>query len=226
MPTADSDAGPIITLEAAICAAERTVASALNANFATDPVIGPELSRPFSVLGSVVQRHGPLIARVLADALQASGRFEVFTEMAIPIPSVADDLLMSRDSKTDLARIRQHVEVPARRITVDLVAVDRKGGWAGGYDVKRGKGESRRRGPVQRDLLALRLVLASHLANLGFDIDRVDTAVIDYFGASGFNRYIKLSRDELDDHFGIPVSAQVDQMTGALRRAFTRRRCR
>lgn len=93
MATADPDAEPIITRQAAIRAAERTVASAFATEFSIDPVIGRDLSRSFSVVNSVVKRHGPLIARTLADTLRATGKFDVFTEMVVAVPPAADDLL-------------------------------------------------------------------------------------------------------------------------------------
>jgi hypothetical protein len=222
MATADPDAEPIISREAAIRAAERTVARAFATEFSIDPLIGRDLSRSFSVVNSVVQRHGPLIARTLADTLRATGRFDVFTEMIVPIPPAADDLVVWRNSPTAPVRIRSRADsCSARPVAVDLVAVDRASGWAGAYDIKRGGGatEWRRRRPVEHDLLALRLVLDLHLAQSGFEIGQVTTGVIDWIGSSGFNRGITLCRDDLNEHFGVPVVGPIDLMTTALKRA-------
>jgi hypothetical protein len=222
MATADPDAEPIITRQAAIRAAERTVASAFATEFSIDPVIGRDLSRSFSVVNSVVKRHGPLIARTLADTLRATGKFDVFTEMVVAVPPAADDLLMWRNSPTAPVRIRSRADsCSARPVTVDLVAVDRASGWAGAYDIKRGGGatEWHRRRPVEHDLLALRFVLDLHLGKSGFEIGQVTTGVIDWIGSSGFNRDITLCRNDLDEHFGVPVVERIDQMTTALKRA-------
>jgi hypothetical protein len=226
MPIHESDPAPIISREAATRAAERTVSQAFATDFSVDAVLGPELSRFYSVTASIVQRHGPLIQRTLAGTLAATGRFEVFAEMPIAIPVAADDLLASRNSKSDLAKIKLRAESTATRtVVVDLVVVDREIGWAGGYDIKRGGGmtESRRRRAVEDDLRAVHFVLGSHLAKSGFDIGSVTTAVIDYFGCSGFGPDIKVTRDELNGHFGIDVVKPIDDMTAALRQALRAR---
>jgi hypothetical protein len=55
---------------------------------------------------------------------------------------------------------------------------------------------------------------------LGFEgITDTTTGIIDYYGMSGFSREIKLIRDELDSHFGVPVVGHVDAMTEALKGA-------
>jgi hypothetical protein len=176
--------------------AERTIANAFNTEFSIDPIVGAELSRTVSVATSVIQRHGLLIPRTIADILSASSRFEVFTEISIDIPATADDLIGSRNSKRDLAKIKLHADVrPARKVAVDLVVIERESGWAGAYDCKRGHGatESRRRQHVEHNLLAIRFVLGSHLAKSGYDIARVTTAVINYFGSSGFSNDIRIT---------------------------------
>ena len=66
-------------------AARQAVLGALGGDFSVDPIVGPAMSRCFSVIGSLIQRHGLLIQRTLADALVASGRFDVFSNVQIPL---------------------------------------------------------------------------------------------------------------------------------------------
>lgn len=210
----------LLTTDKAIArAAKQVVASALDATSSIDPIIGAEFSRAFSFFNLVVQRHGLLIQRVLADTLAASGRFEVLTESPIPITAAALDLLQSENSEKDLASIRLKSDSRVERsVMMDIIAIDRVKRWAGVYDVKRGNGETtwKTRKPIENDLRATRLVLQSHLKKLGHDIDHVDSAVIDYYGSSGFPRNIKINGDELDRHFGVPVAANIDGMTAAI----------
>jgi hypothetical protein len=216
------DSAPIIGPEATKRAAERTVRNAFDTDFSVDPVVGPEFSKSYFVIGSCVQRHGALIQRTIADVLTATGRFEGFTDMPVVIPVAADELLASRNSKENLAKIKvRSGSDSARTVVVALVVVERETGFAGAYDVKRGGGmtDSRRRAQTEHDMFAIRMVLASHLAKSGFDIGRVTTGVIDYLGASGFNGELKISRAELDDHFGTEIVATVDALTAALKGA-------
>ncbi|WP_158670233.1 hypothetical protein, partial [Bradyrhizobium guangdongense] len=208
------------TNEDAVRAAKQVVATALEANFSIDPIIGDELSQSFAVISSCVRRHGLLIQTTLADTLATSGRFEVLSEIHVPITVAANDLLTSQNSNAALAKIQLKSDSPVIRMAkLDLIVIDSERGWAGAYDVKRGNGETawNKRKPIERDLRATRLVLASHLKKLGHDVDRVTTAVIDYYGGSGFSRDIKLVRDELNAHFGVAVVERIETMTAALR---------
>ena len=209
-----------LTTDAAISrATKQVVASALDATSSIDPIIGAEFSRVFSFAGLVIQRHGLLIQRVLADTLAASERFEVLTESPVPITAAALDLLRSGNTERDLAGIKLKSDSRVERsVIMDITVIDVEKRWAGVYDVKRGNGETtwKTRKPIENDLRAARLVLQSHVKKLGYDVDHVDSAVIDYFGNSGFPRNIKINGDELDVHFGIPIAAVIDSMTSAL----------
>jgi len=203
--------------------AQTVVANAVASAFNEDPVIGPDLSRAISVVGSVVKRHGLLLQSTTANALAASGRFDVLTDVAIPIVDAANELLLARNSAEDLARINIRADAAAERIvTVDLCVIDPEVGWAGIYDVKRGNGpvDGRTRRPIEHDLRAAGMVLSSYLAKRGYpNISRVTAGVIDYYGATGFNKDFKIGRDELDTHFEVPIRETLDKVTLCLRKA-------
>jgi hypothetical protein len=203
--------------------AQTLVANAVASAFNEDPVIGPDLSRAISVVGSVIKRHGLLLQSTTANALAASGRFDVLVDVAIPIVDAANELLLARNSAEDLARINIRADASAERIvTVDLVVIDPEVGWAGAYDVKRGNGpvDGRTRRPIEHDLKAVRMVLSSYLAKRGYpNISRVTAGVIDYYGATGFNKGFKIGRDKLDAHFEVPIRETLDKVTLCLRKA-------
>ena len=217
------DTASLVSPAAIARASRAVVANAMAGDFPVDPVIGTELSKTFSIINSVVKRHGLLIQKTLADALAASGRFDILTDVPLPITEAANDLLTSKNSERDLVKIRLKADSKTiRMVTVDLIVVDTESGWAGIYDVKRGNGatESGKRRPIEHGLRAGRLVLASFLSKYGYeDIHSVTSAVIDYYGASGFSKELKLTRDELDGHFGVPVLETIDAMTAELQRA-------
>jgi hypothetical protein len=219
---ASLDPAPLVSAAAIAHASRAVIANAMAGDFPVDPVIGPDLSKSFSVINSVVKRHGLMLQKSLADGLVASGRFEVLTETALPITEAANDLLTSHNSDRDLAKIKLKADSNVlRMVTTDLIVVDTECGWAGVYDMKRGNGatESGRRRPIEHGLRASRLVLASFLSKLGYEgITSVTSAVIDYYGASGFSKDLKLTREELDGHFGVPVVETIDAMTAELHR--------
>lgn len=217
------DSAPLVTKAAIARASRAVVANAMAGDFPIDPVIGPDLSKSFSIINSVVKRHGLLIQRSVGDALAASGRFEILTEVRLPITEAAHDLLTSENSDRDLEKIKLKADSKTlRMVAIDLVVVDTESGWAGAYDVKRGNGttESRKRAPIEFDLRATRLILPSFLAKCGYEgIRSVTSAVIDYYGASGFSKEMRLTKEELDGHFGVPVIDTIDAMTAELQRA-------
>jgi hypothetical protein len=214
---------PSISDAALAHAAKTLVANAVSGAFNEDPVIGPDLSRAIAVVNSVVKRHGHLLERTLANGLVASGRFDVLVDVAIPVTDAAHELLLARNSAEDLARITIRADASAERVvTIDLVVIDPEVGWAGAYEVKRGNGaiDGRSRRPIEHDLKATRMVLSSYLAKRGYPtISRVTTGVIDYYGATGFNKELKIGRDDLDGHFGVPVRETLDKVTTCLRNA-------
>ena len=66
----------------------------------------------------------------------ASGRFDVFVDVAIPIVDAAHELLLAGNSAEALDGINIRAAAAADRIVnIDLVAVDPEVGWAGAYDV-------------------------------------------------------------------------------------------
>lgn len=205
---------------ALVRAAREVVAGALAGDFPQDPVIGPDLSRAISTLGSVVKRHGGLIELGIAGALITSDRFVVLSNVALPVTKGAAQLLDAKNSDQALAKIRLSADSEAEGIVnVDLVVVDPETKWAGAYEIKRGNGATehgKRRQSIHK-LRAARLVLASYVHQAGYGMmETVTSGVIDYYGASGFTPDFTLSRDQLDDHFGVPVVATVEAMTAAL----------
>jgi hypothetical protein len=203
-------------------AARDAMAGALAGEFPEDPVIGPDLSRALSVLGSTVKRHGGLIELGIAGALIASDRYVVLTNVTLPVTKAAAQLLDAKNSEQALAKIKLSADSEAEGIVnVDLVVVDPDAKCAGAYEIKRGNGatEHGKRRPIMRKLAAAQLVLASYVRQAGYGtMETVTSGVIDYYGASGFNPDLTLSRDQLDEHFGVPVVATVEAMTSALQK--------
>ena len=218
-----SDLNNDVSKAALIRAAREAVAGALAGDFPIDPVIGKDLSRALSCIGSVVKRHGALIEMGIAGALTNSDRFIVLPKVSLPLTKAALQLLDGKNSDESLAKIRLSADSEADgMVNLDLCVVDPEAHWAGVYEIKRGNGatEHGKRRPIMRKLRAVRPVLASYVHQLGYGpIETVTSAVIDYFGSSGFDSHFTITRDMLDEYFGVPVVATVDAMTAAVRDA-------
>ena len=212
-----------VSQAALIRAAREAVAGALASDFPIDPLIGKELSHALSCIGSVVKRHGGLIEMGIAGALVASDRFIVLPKVTLPLTKAALQLVDGKNSDENLAKIRLSADSEADgMVNLDLCLVDPEARCAGVYEIKRGNGvtEHGKRRPIMRKLRAVRPVLASYVHQLGYGpIETVTSAVIDYYGGSGFDPDFAITRNNLDEHFGVPVVATVDAMTAAVRDA-------
>lgn len=201
-------------------AASDAVAAAVSTKFPLDEVLGAELSRLISISASVVKRHGILLEKAFAEALQASSRFEVLHNPTIPITAAADGLVASNSAES-LARLSLRYDQPAiRSVNQDLIVIDIAAGWAGAYSIKRGGGDMgpRLRKPLERDVASVRLLLRSYLRDQGYStIDTVTSACIDWFGAAGLPPHLTVQGPDVDAHFGVPVIATVERMTHHLR---------
>ena len=199
------------------------VTNAMSASFHDDPVIGAELSRPFSIASSAICRHGLAIQSVISDTLAAQDRFEVLRNQPLPITRTASELASSRTSASNLRKVMLRADASVERIVnIDLVVIDEAAGWIGAFDCKRGAGPTAtaKRRALERDLIALRLSLPSWARQLGYvTIEDATSGIIDYYGKAGFRSELTISRGELDEMFGVAISPRVDQMTVAVRAA-------
>lgn len=203
-----------------LASTHQVVKGAFAATFSIDPILGPEVSRLHSVLGSVVKRHGPLLEEAIATALEQSGHFDVYRNLRVPLTDAAIQVVKS-NSPLALRGVRLRLDSEAvRSIDLDIAAVDLRTGTAFGIEVKRGGGatEGRKRTPLLADLQATRLLLVSFFRQMGYSPDFARTALIDYYGASGFEGDLVVRRADLDAFFGVPVVNVVDATTAELRR--------
>jgi hypothetical protein len=91
------------------------------------------------------------------------------------------------------------------------------------YELKRGNGltEPRKRLVIERNLRCCALHLHSFARQLGHPVDKVGCGVIDYFGGSGFDPSLTITRDTLDEHFQLPLRGAIEAATGIMRDALS-----
>jgi DNA-binding transcriptional regulator YdaS (Cro superfamily) len=203
-------------------AARLAVTASLKAEFRPDPLFRPEISQLFSVCTSGAIRHGPLIERAIAGALERN-ELIVLRNRHVPVTHGALALV----SSTNYEQIAdQQIDFDGNDIVdyvdADIIAIDEKRKCAGAFSVKRGGGAAgtRKRTSDDRLLRALGFTLASWLRREGHRmVDSALVMVIDYYGQSGFPKDLTIDRNELDDFFGLPITAEVDAMTEAMRAA-------
>lgn len=203
-------------------AARQTVRASLKAEARPDPLLPREISKLISFCTSVAIRHGPLIERAIAEALQTHGMTVLHT-IHVPVTQGALAIVGS-DKYSQLAadQLPFDEKTIAGYVDADIIVVDEKNRCAGAFSVKRGGGAAgtKKRTSDDRELRALGFTLASWLRQQGYR--RVDAAlamVIDFYGQAGFPKDLAIDRSELDDFFGLPIVAEVERMTEAMREA-------
>lgn len=201
-----------------LAAAEAAVDGALDAVFALDPLLGPGLSKLASVLASVVKRHGVLLEAALGEALEQSGRFLVFRNVAMPITEATQQML--RDGTPDQLRgmsIALQGAV-AQTVFLDLVVIDFETRRAILAEVKRGNGksEARKRHQVEWCLRAAQLQGRAFLASLGVQVASAQAVLIDVYARAGFAADLTVTGAHLDELFGVPVDAALQAVTTVL----------
>jgi hypothetical protein len=187
------------------------VAAALAAEFPHDALLGKDLSRAVSVINSCVKRSGHVIERVLADTLQSQGLI-VYRSVAMPVTQAAESVIASNGSEV-LKTVRIKADSEARRtVFIDLLVIDPRRSSAMIYELKRGGGvtEQRKRLPIEHNLRCCSLQLHSFVRQLGHDVETVGCNIVDYYGASGFDPAMTVTREQLDEHFGLPVAGMVE----------------
>jgi hypothetical protein len=183
--------------------------------------MGEEYSRITSVVSSAYKRHGQVLETAILECLRNYDRFEVWNDPALPISRAADALAGSfmNDPAQALTANIAHGGQLERTLQIDILVYDRAKNSVSSYEVKRGAGthDAGKRRSMLRDLICTQVVLKSYAdERLGTKCESVASHIIVYYGAESFGPFT-LSRDNLDDHFGVPVVEQVEEVNAYYR---------
>ena len=204
---------------------ETTIAGAAGGTFATDPLMGDGLSRLSSFLSSLVKRDGAILEAGICMALRRHSHMTVMTQVRMPI-TVSAEMLVQANDGCELRRIALPADGAATRIAhFDMIVVDKQEQVARLVEVKRGGGETeiRKRRTTERDLLCGRLQLKAYLKTLGITVRHCESWVVDYYGRSGFRPDLAVTREGLDQLFGVPVVATTEAAAYAMRAGMLQR---
>ena len=198
---------------------EKAVAGASSAEFAVDPLLGHSLSAVTSFLTSVVKRSGAVIEDALYAALVRNRRFLVMQQVRVPITRAAE-MYVQENGPGRVGELALASDGATVRVGhFDMIVIDQQRSVAMVIEIKRGSGitESKKRKATERDLACARLQLASYLRTLlGIKLKHYRCHVIDFYGRSGFRDELTVTREGLDNLFGVPVIPTIDAALSAL----------
>jgi hypothetical protein len=101
-----------------------------------------------------------------------------------------------------------------RTIQVDMVSFDSADQTIRAYEVKRGHGQfdAGKIRSIKRDLMCIQVLLKSYGEELAkLNPIAAEARIIFYYGMRSIPRPWSLVREELDDHFGFPVVARIEE---------------
>lgn len=191
---------------------DATIRSLALKKFILDPVAGPRYSRATSIVSSAYKRHGRILETALREGLRDSNRHTVWQEEKFRVSRAADSLVGSQDE----AACRQS-SLPygegARTLQIDMIAYDQADQTIRAYEVKRGNGQfdAGKIRSIRRDLLCTQVLLKSY-----GDVCKVaplaaEAKIIFYYGIRSIPKPWSLTKDELDAHFGFPITAKIEE---------------
>jgi hypothetical protein len=190
-----------------------TIKALAKTKFVQDPVAGIKYSRATSIISSAYKRHGRILETALRESLRESNRHKVWQEDAFRV-SRAADALVSSQSEDACRQSSLPYGDSVRIIQVYMVAFDSADQTIRAYEVKRGNGQfdAGKICSIKRDLLCVQVLLKSYGVELAkLKPVAAESRIIFYFGVRSIPRPWSLVREELDDHFGFPVVARIEE---------------
>jgi hypothetical protein len=145
------------------------------------------------------------------EALRGSGRYSVVANARILVPESARAAV--RRAGGGYVATRLPLEGRCETVVIDMVVVDERNGWAGGYAFCRHGAQSllaRRR--IEDDLRAAELVLRAYLGTTrSAPIHTVTVGIIDGSAEAEHADDLTISVSEIADHFEIAFSNPDDE---------------
>ncbi|WP_434055104.1 MAG: hypothetical protein RDA78_09670 [Roseibium sp.] len=187
--------------------------------YCPDELLGNKLTQVRGPLDSLPKRHGLLLEKAIAHAFAEAGdRYEVQTQVALTVSKEAMSLVECNqlDKLDDL-------NLPidgghGKSVVIDIVVFDHQTCDLHVISVKRGGGAQggRKARDAREDLTAAGLMLRNIMLRKGLPVLSVKKVLVDWYGRSGIVARKKVTRESVDEYFGIPIACQVEAMSDYL----------
>lgn len=191
---------------------DETIRALARTKFISDPVAGEKYSRATSIVSSAYKRHGRILETALRESLRDSNRHRVWQEHAFRVSRAADALVSSQGDEDC-----RHSNLPygesIRKIQIDMIAFDEVDQNIRAYEVKRGNGQfdAGKIRSIKRDLLCTQVLLKSYGQTANVRPVAAESRIIFYYGVRSIPRPWSLTKDDLDAHFGFPVTQKIEE---------------
>jgi hypothetical protein len=156
-------------------------------------------------------RRNDLLRARLADLLRGSGRYAVRRNVRVPL--TAESRRWVRRAKGAYVGASLPCgDGTAESTVIDMVVIDERNGWAGGYAFCwGGSHSSRARRRIAGDLRAAELVLRAYLARSSASpIATATVGIIDGAANGSESDDLTIALNEIADHFDVPFALTLD----------------
>jgi hypothetical protein len=180
--------------------------------FIEDPIASKRDSRTTSIVSSAYKRHGAILETALRESLAESNRHVIWTESAFKVSRSADALAGSQNTDACV-----HTTLPygesVRTLQMDLLVYDHADRTIRSYEVKRGNGafDAGKQRSIRRDMMCSQMLLKSYGETLSHEPAAAESKIIFYYGLRSIPAPWSLAKEDLDDHFGFPVTEKIEQ---------------
>lgn len=198
---------------------DQTIGILAGTRFVEDPIAGVKYSRATSIVSSAYKRHGKILERALVESLRDSNRHRVWQEAVFRVSPAADALVGSQPEEAS-----RHTALPYgdqhRTVQIDMIAYDNADQTIRAYEVKRGNGQfdAGKIRSIRRDIRCVQVLLKSYGEVANLRPVAAESRIIFYYGVRSIPRPWSLVKDELDEHFGFPVVARIEEANEYFRR--------
>lgn len=202
---------------------DTTIDSLAATDFRVDPIAGVLFSRVVSVLSSAYKRHGAIIERAIVQALSQSDRYEVWQverfgvqQQASTTVAAAGNYAASLDA-THLPYVGDGSG--DAHLQIDAVVFDHETNVVSSYEIKRGNGafDAGKQRSMRREALLSKILLKNHCIGRGFEATDSRAHIVFYYGVRSIAAPIGIIGTELDEHFGMPIYEQVEEVNAYFR---------
>lgn len=187
--------------------------------FREDPLLGADYSRRTSIAASAQRRHGHIIEAAFRCRLAHVPGLRVWETNDFAVSAVADGIVNAEKDRLNLLKTTVPYGDQSRRLQVDAFVYDENRSTLASYELKRG-GDHHDAGKTRsmfRDLLCTQVLLKSYGESLGLEVKSALSYIVFYYGRGTIPKPFSLTRDDLNDHFGVDVRSAIEEVNAYFR---------
>jgi len=186
--------------------------------FEADPILTAEQTRLAGIINGATRGHGILIEKTLLESLQDREDRPAWCEPAFRL-SHGDTNYHKAATVEGMAFAALPYgdgDAKHRTVQVDLITFDKATGIVRAYEIKRNHEDS----GSAANLQIVRSLLISYARTVKqLEATAAEMWTISYYGLPHKHSTFRLTRSDLDEHFGCPVVANVERATATYREA-------